>query len=122
MRLNLLRGCLSKDASKKTLNIPIPLFGVGEGVSVCRQAWLVSTPSPTLLACGLPGLRLEWEQSETEPGTLQVSGMLAHPFRPTASAGDPGWPLHSGRAGNWIKAFPWLGSLCRLPGTAQEKG
>lgn len=21
---------------------------------------------------------------------------------------------------NWIKTFPWLGSLCKLPGTAQE--
>ena len=80
---------------------------------MCSQAWLVSALSPTLPACGLPGrvlYSLEWEQSETEPGMLQVWGILVHPFRPTASAGDPGRPLHSGRAGKLDQGFSmaWL--------------
>ena len=88
---------------------------------MCSQAWLVSALSPTLPACGLHGRvlhSLEWEQFETEPGMLQVWGILVHPFRPTASAGDPGRPFTVVGQANWIKAFRWPGSLCRLPGTA----
>lgn len=75
-------------------------------------------PPTGLPACGLPGLRLGWEH----PECAEPWGMLAHPCRPAASAGDLGEALDTGGTGALPKAFPGLGSLCRLPGNIQEAG
>lgn len=111
MKLNLLRECLLKDANnRKTLNMhqfPYLVWGRG-ALCVARPGLCLPHHLP---ACGLPGLRLEWVHAkQTEPGTLQIWEMLARPFRPTASAGDPGRPSHSGRAGKLDQDFSmaWL--------------
>lgn len=98
--LNLLRECLLKDANRKTLNthqFPYLVLGGGFlGVARSGSGLLYHLP---YLPVGSLGSGWSGSTQQTELGMLQVWGMLAHLFRPTVSVGDPGWPLHSGRAG-----------------------
>lgn len=122
---NLLRECLLKNADhRKTLNMhqfPYLVWGRGT-LCVARPGLCLPSHLPYLpvgsLGSGWSGSTVHSQSQERcKYGGcwLTLSGLLLLP-----EILDGHYTMVG--QGNCIKAFPWPGSLCRLPGTAQESG